>query len=126
MNRNRFIYITLLLFTVLLGLASRHFADQLPVWVHLYAGDALWALMVFLLFAIIFNRTATLNLAIMAMAFSYIIEISQLYHAPWIDTLRAKPLVGLILGYGFLWSDILSYTIGIAFVFAMEKICFNR
>lgn len=31
----------------------------------------------------------------------FLIECSQLYHAPWIDDIRAVPLGGLILGYGF-------------------------
>jgi hypothetical protein len=37
-----------------------------------------------------------------------------LYHANWIDTIRKTTLGGLILGYGFLWSDLLAYAIGIA------------
>ena len=36
-----------------------------------------------------------------------------LYHAPWIDNLRQTTLGGLVLGFGFLWSDIFCYTIGI-------------
>ena len=44
---------------------------------------------------------------------SYLIEISQLYHAPWIDAIRATALGGLVLGFGFLWSDILCYTVGV-------------
>ena len=44
---------------------------------------------------------------------SYSIEISQLYHAPWIDAIRNTILGGLILGFGFLWSDLVCYTIGI-------------
>ncbi|MEC1172420.1 DUF2809 domain-containing protein, partial [Bacillus paralicheniformis] len=37
-----------------------------------------------------------------------------LYHAPWIDAIRAVPLGGLILGYGFLCSDLLAYVLGIS------------
>ena len=41
-------------------------------------------------------------------------ETSQLYHAPWIDRIRATTLGGLVLGFGFLWSDIACYTVGVA------------
>lgn len=50
---------------------------------------------------------------VLALVFSYLIEISQLYHAPWIDAIRATALGGLVLGFCFLWSDILCYTVGV-------------
>ena len=50
---------------------------------------------------------------VLALVFSYLIEISQLYHAPWIDAIRSTALGGLVLGFGFLWSDILCYTVGV-------------
>ncbi len=118
--RNRFIYLLLLVITIGAGLASRHFTVFLPYWVHLYLGDTLWALMVFLLLGFIFHRKSTLWVAIAAIAFSFGIELSQLYHATWIDALRSNPLGGLVLGFGFLWSDLVCYTVGVGVGFAME------
>jgi glycopeptide antibiotics resistance protein len=40
------------------------------------------------------------------------IEILQIYQADWIENIRAYRLGGLILGHGFLWSDLLCYLIG--------------
>ena len=71
--------------------------------------------MVFLLFGLFFNRKSTKWVSIAALTFSYGIEISQLYHAPWIDALRAYSLGGLILGFGFLWSDLVCYSVGVFF-----------
>ena len=122
MNRNRFVYFLLIVITIVAGLASRHFSTVLPQWVHSYLGDALWAFMVFLLFGLFFHRKSTLWIAIAALTFSYTIEISQLYHASWIDTLRANHLGGLILGFGFLWSDLVCYTLGVGFGYMMEKV----
>jgi hypothetical protein len=124
MQRNRYLYSLLLIAVILLGLASRHFAKILPSWVHLYLGDALWALMVFILFALVCHRKTSLWVALCALAFSFGIEISQLYHALWIDTIRANPLGGLVLGFGFLWSDLACYTVGIGwnFFFARNEI----
>ena len=122
MNRNRSLYLILLVITIVTGLASRHFSTYLPHWVQLYLGDALWALMSFLLFGFFLHKKNTLWVAIAALTFSYCIEISQLYHAPWIDALRANPLGGLILGFGFLWSDVVCYTIGVGVGYMMEKV----
>jgi hypothetical protein len=122
MNRNRFLYIILLFITILTGLASRHFSNILPQWVHSYLGDTLWAFMVFLMFGFIFPGKDTRWIAIYALVFSFGIEISQLYHSSWIDALRANRLGGLILGFGFLWSDLICYTVGVSFGCVMEKV----
>ena len=122
MNRNRFLYLILLVLTIVTGLASRHFSTILPHWVQLYLGDGLWALMVFVMFGFLFQTKSTRFVAITALAFSYSIEISQLYHASWIDALRANSLGGLILGFGFLWSDLVCYTVGVGFGYVMEKV----
>lgn len=112
-NRNRIIYIALVLCVMALGLASRHFSF-LPHFVHAYVGDVLWALMVFFIFGFLFPYKTTLQLAVYSLCFAYLIEFSQLYHAPWIDAIRHTRLGGLVLGFGFLWSDLLGYIIGIS------------
>lgn len=120
MKRNRIHYFLLLVTTVALGLASRRYASQLPEWVGLYLGDLLWALMVFLLLGFAFRTQSPARLALVAWVFSCLIEVSQLYHAPWIDAIRSNRLGGLVLGFGFLWSDLLSYSAGIALGFLLE------
>lgn len=112
-ERNRVLYGLLTLLMVLLGLASRRFFDEFP-FVRAYVGDALWALMVFFGFALLFNRWSVRSVALAALLFSFGIEVSQLYHAPWIDSLRSTRLGGLVLGFSFVWSDLLCYGIGIA------------
>jgi len=52
-------------------------------------------------------------IAISALAFSIAIELSQLYHAPWIDSIRHTTLGALILGFGFVWSDLICYAVGV-------------
>ena len=112
MKRNRLLYLILTIIVMVLGLLSRKISG-LPKIIELYSGDILWALMVFLLFAFLFNKKSTIFIISWAIIFSYSIEISQLYHAPWIDSIRNTTLGGLILGFGFLWSDLVCYTIGI-------------
>lgn len=121
MNRNRLLYLSLIVLTVLAGLSSRHFSSSLPHWITLYLGDALWALMVFLGFAFIFKRKSTLWVAVATLLFSFAIEISQLYHPPWIDGIRHTRIGGLILGFGFLWSDLVCYTAGVVLGVVVDK-----
>lgn len=102
----------LLVLTVALGLASRRFADVLPDFLAEYAGDALWAAMVFWIAALVFPRAATVHLAAAAFGVALVVELSQLYHAPWIDVIRGTRLGALVLGYGFLWSDLVCYAAG--------------
>lgn len=119
-RRNRIIYSILILLTVVLGLCSRRFPSMLPKWVEAYAGDTLWALMVFLLVGFIFRAMKTRHVTAISLIFSYLIEISQLYHAPWIDAIRKTIIGGLVLGYGFLWSDLICYTVGVVIGVGLE------
>ncbi|AOT72967.1 DUF2809 domain-containing protein [Geosporobacter ferrireducens] len=120
-KRNRFIYSIFVLAVILLGLGSRMNAFFLPRWVNLYAGDVLWALMIFLITGVLFNKKSTYEIAGIAISYAYLTEISQLYQAPWINTLRKTVIGGLVLGFGFLWSDLLAYTIGVAIGVLLEK-----
>ncbi|GLU55587.1 ribosomal maturation YjgA family protein [Dyadobacter frigoris] len=108
------------------GLFSRKIAYQLPEQVNLYLGDSLWALMIFLITGFIFNKTPTFQILAIAIFFCYMVELSQLYHADWIDNIRNTTLGGLILGYVFLWSDILAYSIGVGFGAIFEKLISKR
>lgn len=112
-KRRYSIYISIILATVIMGLGSRHFAMYLPKWVNLYFGDFLWAFMIFFIFAIILRDKSTLGIIAFSLIYCYLIEISQVYHSTWIDNIRRTTVGHLILGRGFLWSDLISYTIGI-------------
>lgn len=94
----------------------------MPTLLNDYLGDALWALMIFIGFGFLFPKIETKKLAFISLMFCYGIEVSQLYHAEWIDSIRATTLGGLVLGYGFLWSDLVAYTIGVGIGFLFELI----
>lgn len=119
-TRNRVVYLLLTLVVIILGLASRKFANFLPSFVNLYVGDSLWALMIFCFVGAILPKAKVRQNALISLFFCYFIEITQLYHSPWIDELRRNRLAALILGRGFLWSDLVCYTLGIAFGLASE------
>jgi hypothetical protein len=105
-----------------LGVGSRRFASLLPGLVAAYAGDTLWALAAFLGFGLLRPRSSTWRIALLALGFSVVIEVSQLYHAPWIDSIRRTTLGGLALGYGFVWSDLACYAVGVGLGVVIEMI----
>ncbi|HDR7517498.1 DUF2809 domain-containing protein [Bacillus mobilis] len=121
-KRNRLLYALFTIVVIILGLSSRKLAFALPQLLNDYLGDALWALMIFTGFGFLFPKIETKKLAFISLLFCYGIEVSQLYHAEWIDSIRATTLGGLVLGYGFLWSDIVAYTIGVGVGFLFEFI----
>ncbi len=86
----------------------------MPQWLSNNGGDALWALMVFVGFGFLLTRASTLKVALLALTFSWGVELSQLYHAPWIDMIRATIPGKLVLGNTFYWPDLLAYAVGIA------------
>jgi hypothetical protein len=106
----------------LLGIGSRRFGTHLPGVVAAYAGDTLWALAAFLGIGLLLPGASTRKIAVLALAFSAAIELSQLYHAPWIDSLRHTTLGGLVLGFGFVWSDLACYAAGVGLGILIERV----
>jgi Protein of unknown function (DUF2809) len=119
-TRSRPLTAALLVATVLAGLASRRFAESLPRLVAEYAGDTLWATMVFWLLAFIKPSSSTRRLSLAALCIAVGVELSQLYHAPWLDALRNTTLGHLALGQGFLASDLWCYAAGVALAAALD------
>lgn len=113
MIRTRFVYLLAAIVVVIAGLASRRYRGQLPAFLAEYAGDTLWALMVFLLVSTLLAGRPILVRAVITLALAFVVEISQLNHAPWIDAIRQTTLGGLVLGFGFLWTDLVCYSVGV-------------
>ncbi len=103
-------YIIFVLLIISLGLLSRN--SSIPDWIYPYLGDILYSLMFYFIFRSVFLKFPAFKIALITILFCYLIELSQLYQADWINEIRSFKLGGLILGYGFLWRDLISYIIG--------------
>jgi Protein of unknown function (DUF2809) len=114
-NRLKFLLFALLLIPI--GLSTRTNGNE---FMQLYVGDSLWAMMIYFGFRFLFP-SQTKKPFWFALTFCYLIEFSQLYHADWIDNIRQNRLGGLILGFGFLWSDLVAYFVGILVGYWLEK-----
>ncbi|KAB6196446.1 ribosomal maturation YjgA family protein, partial [Bacteroides xylanisolvens] len=113
MKNKRWIYLAITSAIIVLGLASRKHGDILPEFIAEYSGDTLWAAMVYCGIRFLFPSLSILKTIVISLLFSYCIEISQLYQADWANTVRNTTLGALIFGHGFLWSDMICYTVGV-------------
>ncbi len=109
----RFFYIVLVIVAGIFGYSSRYFSDKLPFIIAEFAGDTFWAFAVYFLIKSIIPKDNNVKTAIFAYVFSVLIEVSQMYHAIWIDKIRNSFIGGLILGFGFHWEDLVCYATGI-------------
>ncbi len=114
MQRNRLAYAFLIALVIGAGLASRsRLANHLPDFIATYSGDTLWAFMVFLMVGLVFPKLRTPWVMALAIGFAFSVEFSQLHQGDWINRIRATRPGALVLGAGFLWSDLVCYTVGI-------------
>jgi hypothetical protein len=121
LRRSPTIWIAGIMLVCVLGIGSRRYAQVLPHVVATYAGDTLWALAAFLAFGLVMPRATTGRVAASALFLSVLIEVSQLYHARWIDAVRQTRLGGLVLGFDFVWSDLACYAVGIGLGVLIER-----
>lgn len=118
--KSRIYYFIIFLSIIFLGILSRKISF-IPLWI----GDFLYAVMIYFLVRIFLPFKKTYLIAIISLLICYGIEFLQLYQAEWIVELRKTLFGRYVLGQGFLWSDILAYTFGIAVASLIEKIVLN-
>jgi len=123
-NRNRINYALFIIVIIGIGLVSR--VDIIPKLIYPYLGDVLYALMIYFIIGFLFPRFHPLKVALISIIICFFIEISQLFEPDWIIKIRRNKLGGLILGFGFLWSDLISYIIGGVIGFVLEYFAFKK
>ncbi|MGB1706431.1 MAG: DUF2809 domain-containing protein [Rubripirellula sp.] len=121
-QKRRSIYAAAAAVVLVLGLASRHAEFFPPVFIKNHAGDAFWAALVYLLLSFFLPQEPLLQRVILALACAFTIELSQLYHAPWITALRKTTLGGLVLGFDFTAMDLVRYSVGILCCAAFKSV----
>ena len=87
-----------------------------------FCGDALWAMMVYCCWRIVLTGKPLFISAAAALITSYLDEFSQMLTPDWLVKLRSTFLGHMLLGQGFLWSDLLAYTVGIAVIYSLTAL----
>ena len=81
---------------------------------------------IFIGLGLLFPRATTRRLFITAILITYAIEFSELYQADWINQLRSIKVIGLILGYTFLPTDLVAYAVGISAGAVLDRLMLRR
>lgn len=113
----RFLYFIIIILVVILGILSRKI-HEIP----LFIGDILYAVMIYFGCRLLFLNVSNPKKIIFPLLFCYIIELQQLCHTEWLVALRNTTFGHYVLGQGFLWSDLVCYTIGVALAFFIDAI----
>nr|WP_315153161.1 DUF2809 domain-containing protein [uncultured Flavobacterium sp.] len=117
----RFVYFVLAFLTIVLGIASRKI-----VGIPLFVGDILYAVLVFYGFRWLFLKNKISWQIGLPLLFCFAIEIQQLCTATKLVAIRETTLGHYVLGQGFLWSDLLYYTMGIGLAYAVDQFWFKQ
>lgn len=114
--RQRLLLLPWMVLVLALGLGSRSptVATHVPRFLTTYAGDTLWASLLYLCLLFAWPRLPVRRAAAWTLGLSVLVELSQLIHTPWLDALRANRFVALVLGRGFVASDLVCYAVGVA------------
>jgi hypothetical protein len=126
--QKRVLYLVILVIIICFGLYSRKLTGGITEIIDIK--DVVWATMVYFLFRIIFIDWPLKSVAVAGILFSFLIEASQIYHEVWIDRLRETFFGQMILGTGFVWSDLIAYSsgilLGVLTDFALRKYLIKR
>lgn len=124
--RNRLSQVAAAAGVIVLGLFSRSGIVAMPRFVSKYAGDGLWALMIFLLAGMFFPRRSALFVGLVAFAYACATEFTQLVRTPWLDRIRHTIPGRLVLGDTFAWADMAAYLVGVLVGIAIETALARR
>lgn len=109
-SRIRSHYFLFIILTIGIGLLSR--TSIIPTLIYPYLGDVIYGLLFYLIIGFLFPKWSMLQVVLTSIIMCFAIEFSQLCQADWLNKLRSYRLGGLILGYTFVWSDLICYTLG--------------
>lgn len=119
MNKKSIQYFGLATLTIGLGLLSRR--PFIPDFIYPYLGDFMYALMFYFLMAGFFPNKKSISWAVYAYLICFSIELSQLIEADWFIQIQSTRIGRLVLGHGFLWSDLIAYLFGVLFGLFITK-----
>ena len=121
----RVLYVGLAITTIALGLLV-HLAGTTLGAVRDPLGDALWAAMMTWWVSAAMPRKRSQTRGLVALAISFVVELSQLIRLPVLDSLRATLPGHLVLGSGFDPRDLVAYALGVALAVCVETAWFRR
>ena len=117
MNKSKIFYFITAVLVVFLGITSRKITE-----IPLFIGDVLYAVLIYFGFRFLLITSKKSTSLLLSLLFCFGIEILQLVQIDWLIAIRKTTLGHYVLGEGFLWSDLLCYTVGTAIAFIIDQL----
>jgi hypothetical protein len=117
----RAIHGALIAITIPLGLASRVNSLPMPDLVREYGGDVLSAMCIFFGVRFVLHRRSVWHSGTIAYVICVLIELQQLINWSPLRRLREETPLDILLGHGFLWSDLVCYAVGVGLGLAVAN-----
>ena len=106
-------FIAFALIVIVAGLTVHRYGQVLSPTVRDVLGDALWAAMIAAWIGAASPRIALWRRSVVALVVCVAIELSQRYHSPAIDAIRATTIGRLVLGSDYDTRDLAAYALGV-------------
>lgn len=90
-----------------------------------YVGDYLVVILIYTAIRSVF-KARLFPLAIGVLIFAYAVEFLQYINLVGLLHLSKNKLAQIVIGNSFAWNDIIAYTLGIATVILIEKLCCKK
>jgi hypothetical protein len=120
MQSGRLQYFSLTFLIVLLGIGSRKI-NVFP----LFIGDILYAILIYFGMRFLFINWKLQSIFALSVSFCFLIEISQLLQFDWLISLRKTTFGKYVLGQGFIWLDLICYTLGSTLAYFTDNLWFS-
>jgi Protein of unknown function (DUF2809) len=121
LKNSSFSYFIIIFSVIILGILSRKI-EGIPTFI----GDSLYAVMVYFGMRMLLINNSFKITIVLALVFCFCIEFLQIYKAEWLLAIRRTTLGHYALGEGFLWSDLVFYTLGIVTAFFIDFYWFEK
>lgn len=123
MKKKNLLYLISLIVVISTGIGSRVFQTGFSFF-DKYLGDALYAVMVYLILSLLWAGGSALYKAWIVLVAMSMIETFQLTHIPLLFSRSENMLLKLaaiLLGTQFSWLDLLAYLIGIVIISSLDQ-----
>jgi hypothetical protein len=95
-----------------IGFAVKFYSGPAAPWVNNSLGGLFYELFWCLVLFVFLPRLAPLKIAALVFGGTCMLELLQLWHPPFLETIRATFIGATLLGTTFAWSDFIYYLIG--------------
>ena len=100
-----------------LGFYSKFYTGPASAWVNNSLGGVLYVIFWSLVFSLLFYRSRPQKIVVSVFLVTCALEVLQLWHPPFLETIRSTFIGITLLGNSFSWLDLVHYLAGAALGF---------